>query len=328
MPFSQDETQIEPHRSIGEALALEYCCHLFELEVIPQTKDELVERVAERVPDRRLQEGACNNPVLRENHVLLGKDVPRLVWFMAQVEGLTAFLSRHGNLPKRRFAAQAFVVFFREMKALSLVEGECDSLLMDPAIRRTAAWHCYTWKLRRDAEDTRRRLQLREEDVALQTIEAEDMHWLTNVKTEDLVRLREAGEMEEMRSLFRASRKRLKATSLDEFEEVSNEVRRNLLAAIRAHSEDLRKETGAWKRRMAWSVTGAIGTVGLAVASIALPAILPLAIASGVASTIGLGSSARQALNEFFSGEKRLDFLRRRPIGVLARARGGDGKAE
>ena len=327
-PFIQDEAQVSVYRVSAEGLALEYCRELFALSELPENKDELVEKVAETVSTDELEKVGRNNAVLRESGIVLGQNVPGWAWFLAELEGQTEFILKYEGSPEKIFASLAFLVFFRELKAVSLVEGECDGLLMDPAIRRASAWHCYKWKLRRDAKNTMKRLQLTEEDVALRTIETQEMQWLTNVKTEDLVRLREEGKMEEMRRLFRVSRKRLKRASLDKFEKVAAEVRGELLAAIRAHSQQLHKETGAWRKKMAWSAMGAVGTIALSIVSISLPGLLPLTVASGAASAIGLGSSARQALNEFFKGKKRVEFLRRRPIGVLATAKDEDGESE
>ncbi len=217
-----------------------------------------------------------------------------------------------------------FLMLFasRTFADLEYADRECGSLFLDPLIRGDSTkWELYKWKRRRNALGACRGSGLSEANAVIRTFDQKDLSWLGNVTKDDVVRLRVEGEMDEMRSLFRASWKHLKTATLEEFDKVAVEVYRNLSAALDEHSEKLKKEEQAYRKRLMLSGTSLAVTASLSVASLAMPMIAPLAIGSAVFSVAVGSKSVKDVVNEILTGKSQLKGLSKRPVGILWSAR-------
>lgn len=229
-------------------------------------------------------------------------------------------LSGTPELPECRGAQSLLTACFRTFQLLEVENYECAKLGADPFLH-PQTWEPFKWGLRKNAVDFGRFAGIREELAILRAFDLPDLQWLANVEINELVALRERGQMEEMRKMFRINRKRLKTATVDDFEQISSEVAQNIELALAEHSQRMEKERKlSEKARRRGLISFSIGA-GLSIASIALPSLLPLAFLSLSYSAIVGSKSIMNVVNEHLSGKKRVQELSERPIGILLRAK-------
>jgi hypothetical protein len=150
------------------------------------------------------------------------------------------------------------------------------------------------------------------------------LRWLENLSIQDVAGIREGGDLEEVRRIFRHSGCHLQVCCLQEFEQAArafeqsvNDQFQQMTAHESAILSDLRRRT-----RNSWLSFGA--TVALSAGSFALPELVPLAVASTALSATWGTASLKDVVNAHVSGRKETDRFRSRPIGMLLQAWNAD----
>ena len=144
--------------------------------------------------------------------------------------------------------------------------------------------------------------------------------WLSNVSIEDCVRLREKGEFQEIRDLFRIERHKLKHSTIDDYERLSVDLEKSITDALERIIQDAEASI-VQIRKQTRNAGISFGTsLGLGLASLAVPALLPLAITSAAFTTIIGGASLKNIIDQHLTNKRKIAELGERPISFILNA--------
>jgi len=211
------------------------------------------------------------------------------------------------------------VFLFRHVADLLQKIHVIHTLRADPFLD-PLTWEVFKWQVGNNTKSFEL-LGITDEQVMIKLLMTERLSWLSNISTEELVKIREDGYMEDMREVFRLSRLQLKHASVQDFEEVADQLANHVEAALREHEERLAIERREEKAKLLKGLTSFSASVGLSVASLALPALLPLAITSALYSAVVGGKSVRDLINDHLSEKKIVADIAQRPIALLLRTK-------
>jgi len=152
--------------------------------------------------------------------------------------------------------------------------------------------------------------------AALMSLNSPNMKWLSNVTLEELVRMRNDGFMEEMRSLFRLSSAEIRRASATDVRDVSLKVAATLDERLAEHSEILARSKTDYRRRFMLSAASLFlnGSISLVAALVPL---LPVTIAAAVYSIGWGGKSALDMVRDKRQHDAEWQQLHRRPIALV-----------
>jgi len=108
---------------------------------------------------------------------------------------------------------KTFPLMTESLRRNIIADNECFSIYSDRLIRGSVEWNLHKWVLNFRSKQTAIQFKLSEEEAVIHALELEKVNWLGNANTDDLIRLRCNGQMEEMRNFFRISRTELKRAS-------------------------------------------------------------------------------------------------------------------
>jgi hypothetical protein len=182
-------------------------------------------------------------------------------------------------------------------------------------------WKLYLWMVKKSTDELNRSLHVSEEEVAARMLQSDNLSWLEAIDIQALVKMRENDGCEELRAVFRKQKGRIKHATIGDFDQVFESVKDELQRLLSAHAASVEREKNQARQSLLWGATSFVVTGGLSLASLTMPAILPLAVASAVATIAIGGKSIRDLINEHLLGKKRLKDLSSRPIALLAEAR-------
>ena len=229
-------------------------------------------------------------------------------------ETRAVFESMPRNL-KLVWGIQTFVS--RSLYPILHSENECSHLPLARYVRDRKQWAILKTLLQRSASESAESLGLTPEDAAVFAFENPDLQWLSNVSVAELIRLRELGFMEEMRDFFRVNTAALRRASVKESGAVLQQISARFDDRLNAHAKELKRREAEYRRSLKLSAASLVVTAGLGVASVALPAMLPVAIGSAIYSAT-IGSKSAKDLIEQWSEHKKTDAqLKNRPIAFL-----------
>lgn len=144
--------------------------------------------------------------------------------------------------------------------------------------------------------------------------------WLSNVSIEDCARLREKERFQEVRDLFRIERRKLKRSTIDDYERLSVDLERSVRDTLDRAVQDA-EASMPLTRKQTRNMYISLGiTLALGVASLAFPALRPLAIASTAFTTLYGGASLKRVVDHHLTNKKRIAELGERPISFILRA--------
>lgn len=298
------------HYTIG------YFQHMFGLTSPVSDMSELRKMLSE-IPDSKINSLAKQEP---EVEFLISFDIPEMpLSIHFRNENKDVF---QGD-PKTK-AEEAFIRAFPFMRNRFRVEVSCNheasNLCCDRLINGKKYWAFHKWALQYGCKETASKLHLSQEDAVLRAIEMDEVKWLGNINSEDLIRIRENGQMEEMRSLFRVNRARLKKATLDDYETVAREVAEQINWTVKEHNDRVDDRRNALHKQLSLTVGAFAITGSLGIASLFCPPLSSLAIGAAAISIILGGKSARDVINDVISGKKVMKEFRHRPVSVLAEA--------
>lgn len=188
-----------------------------------------------------------------------------------------------------------------------------DVMRAEPVTDLKLCWGILNWIFRHDSAEWAKKLEakpgsygiperkLSADASVLNVLMRDDFRWLGNVPNKDIARLREKGELEEIRDMFSDGIREMGAAEPDELDRVVEQVKGNWNRAVDKHKKEVRK-----LRMDAGLSAGAVivGTLGVIV-----PVFSPFAIAG---AGIGAAKLARDMA--------KLHEQRKRPVGILLKA--------
>lgn len=178
------------------------------------------------------------------------------------------------------------------------------------------SWPLFKWDLESQAHEAARQLGLSEELAIPRIMEKPALKWLGNVDIEHLVEIHQTDKLTELRQVFADYRKEIRFADPLQFDRVFERVAQGINAAIDEYGEvqksAIRKIT--LKRGVTYATFIVSGA--LSIASIACPALLPLAVASAAVG-VTVGSSIANLVDDQLSARRSRKELAARPLGIL-----------
>ena len=158
------------------------------------------------------------------------------------------------------------------------------------------------------------------EHAVLRTIDRGRIEMFDRISRESLVRFREHGVMEEVRSFFRTRTAQLGVATLDQYESVCDEVERDFYAVLSEESNAVKRDEQALRRKLRLSAGSFLASTALGITTAAYPSLAAVGTAAAVLSAIFGTASAREVINRHLSNQKRVRELTYRPITVFQAA--------
>jgi len=204
--------------------------------------------------------------------------------------------------------------------SLFFLDFESRGMLLEMGIPEPY-WELYQWKLNLEQSLITKKLEIGEGEAIVNILLQKNLNWIAGVTTQDIIKLRESGQLEEMRNIFRISRQKLRRASLDEYPVISLEVEKNLLERVSEFNKDIEGKKRDLQKKFRISLTGVAFSASLGIASALMPWVAPLAISSLVAS-IGVGApSIKGVIDSVLTGKREIRELSSRPIALMLDAR-------
>lgn len=283
----------------------------------PPTDDDGFFELCQRIPEGVSEETIKTSP-------LFDSQSPQeiLEWgtaILLEASGGATDLSRiMRSVPRSiQLAFGMSAYFHRQLYNVFHAEHECGILPMSQPFLSRPPWQMMRRALELGGEEERKLTGLSEEEAAVLAFENPGLRWLSNVTTQELIRLRDTGFMDEMRSFFRLNAAALRRSSGEDFENIWKAVQSNMDARLRDHSKEIETDQSAYKHQLRLSAGSLLVTAGLGVASIALPALIPLSIGSAIYSAVIGGKSIKDILQQRAEHGTAAQRLANRPIAFL-----------
>lgn len=192
----------------------------------------------------------------------------------------------------------------------------CSRLKAEPATISLDDWHILKWRFAKDNRILSKKLgmtKISANSQVLNALQLDDFKWLGNVPLEGIVRMREEGELQNLRDLLSKGVREIETVTDEEFVEVTKRVGYNLNEAFKGHKTQVKRLDEEFRRKYDFDVASLIVTGSMGMVSALFP---PLAIVAGI---IG-GGSMIQIIRHIEEERSRREELRRKPIGLLFQA--------
>jgi hypothetical protein len=173
-------------------------------------------------------------------------------------------------------------------------------------------WEWITEKLRNDNEKLVEKygLEISKDSLIMNVLNLDDFKWLGNVPVQYLSAIREEGELQELRDIFRRNIRELNESSHIEYEDISKQIKYNLETSFKKHQEDLRALDEKYRKRFSWDVGGIVlGTIG------GISAFFNPMIGIGMAA-LG-GGSIHDLLRNYIDKKDDINDIKKKPINIL-----------
>jgi len=188
------------------------------------------------------------------------------------------------------------------------------ALAAHPCFDNRVFWDWTMEKHRLDNEKLGTMGTISRDVFVMNVLQLEDFRWLGNVPIDSLREVREDGEMQSMRDMFRKELGEIENVDDDAFEEVANQVKYNLETEFRRHEASLDRLDKKYRRGTLLDLSGIITGSVLAFCAIFYP----------LAGIIGAGVGGAGFLDLFkrYLEDREVNAqLKKKPIGILFEAR-------
>lgn len=177
-------------------------------------------------------------------------------------------------------------------------------------------WDIIHWQLKKENATLQEKFGLssKEDYSILNTIQLDNYNWLGNIPLEGLIKLRENGELQDMRDIFRSEIAGIQNCSESDYQDVARQMDANLRDAFRKHEREVNGLNMKFKRSLKIDTGSLIvgGTIG------AVSALFPpLSVVGGA---IG-GGGAIDLVKSYCDKIKDHEDLGSRPVGLLFEAK-------
>lgn len=175
----------------------------------------------------------------------------------------------------------------------------------------------FLWQAKNDNKlvfDHLEKKPLSKDMLILNALQLEELKWLGNIPLGKLKKMRERGELQEMRDVLRQNVKDIHDVNDEEFVEVGRQVKYNLEEAFKRHDSNVKELNEKFKRRYAISGATVVVSGSLGMVSALFP---PLTLAISVVSSILGSESLMQMVKNFLSKREQLQALQKKPVAML-----------
>lgn len=191
------------------------------------------------------------------------------------------------------------------------------------AVRGTSHfdWHASKDLMSLNQEVFRGDLGFSDEYAGLMALQYDGLKWLHNIPWNAMKALREQGQMEEMRSFFRTSNRRLINSPMEDFETICKTISAELSYRLDEEEKRITAEKAMYAKKFSLSVTSFSISMSLGLATAIFPALAPLSIPATVISGVVGASSATDIVKMQQNRSKSKKKNANRPVAILLAAR-------
>jgi len=219
---------------------------------------------------------------------------------------------RSSQLAKLPLMAQVIAHIFGPIQGLMLAIEGAEASATEARIDINipgSLWNFYKYRAKSEAELFSRGLR---DEVPIQAaIMSEAMEWMGAATVEDLVRMREQGLMEQVRSIYRIKRRELQRASLENLEAATKAVVETVTGELVEAMNEAREQQAAAVRSLATQSGKFIVSGGLGVASLFFPV---LSVISVIYAAAVPGASVTDVARDYFKNREEQQELKNRPI--------------
>jgi len=186
---------------------------------------------------------------------------------------------------------------------------DCTELKSKSLFNEENGWFLFNWKINNGSQKTVQQCKLDVDTLVINALQLDNFRWLGNIPTKKIIKIRENGELQDLRDLFRREIFDLSHSRMDELIEISKKVSYNLNQAFKKHKSEVNKLNEDYKRR--YKIDGSllvIGAIGIAASFIFPPA--------AALSIVGGGGLADFVIKQD-EHVKKISELNDRPVGIL-----------
>lgn len=196
----------------------------------------------------------------------------------------------------------------------------CGSLGAEPVTDHTRDWRLLLWKFKHDSELLAKKLKFRrpsKHHLVMNTLRLDDFKWLGNVPTDGIIRMRQEGELQDLRNLLGKNIQDLQNVSDEDFVQIGQEIKYNLNQALKKHAMKVKGLNEKYRRRYNFGIASSVVTGTLAFATALYP---PVALATGIASAIG-GGTIIGTIEKLMELREEMKELQKKPVAMLFEAK-------
>jgi hypothetical protein len=178
-------------------------------------------------------------------------------------------------------------------------------------------WNSLLWLLEKDNEflsKTVGKVPFSKDMMILNTFREEPLKWLGDVPLDKIKKLRERGELQEIRDILGKNVREIENVNDEEFHEVGKQVTYSLNEAFKRHSSKTKDLDDKYKTMYRIDAPSLVVTGILALTSAVYP---PLAYIAGVTGAVTGGTTALDIVKKYFEKREELKALQRKPVAML-----------
>lgn len=193
---------------------------------------------------------------------------------------------------------------------------DCGFLEANPVTGGIIDWRYLVWKLSHDSRFLSGRFELggvSRDSLVMNALSLDNFRWLGNVPINGIVRMREEGELQNLRDILSRGVKEIETVNDEDFVQVTNEVSYNFSQVFKRHRTQVKRLDEKFKRKYHFDVASLLVTGAISVSSALFP---PLAMVAGI---IG-GGSITKIIHDILEERSKRTELKRKPTGLLFEA--------
>jgi len=193
---------------------------------------------------------------------------------------------------------------------------DCKILDAEPTTSDMKRWHLLKWRFMKDCRAFSRKIGIEGisvDSLVLTALQLDNFRWLGNVPLHGIIKMREEGELQNIRDILSREIENIKSVSDEDFVKVVAQVKHNLEEAFNRHRTQVKRLDETFRKKYDFDVASLLVTGSLGVVSALFP---PLAMLTGV---IG-GGSITKIIHDVLEERSKRAELRRKPMGLLFQA--------
>ena len=203
------------------------------------------------------------------------------------------------------------------VRSTSALFFSCGSLRAEPFVDDSKFWHCLLSKLESDNRLIAGKLGVQgisKDSLVMNALRMSNFKWLGNVPIDGLIRMREEGELQNLRDDLGTGIKDIRIADDEDFVEVTKQVSYNFNQLFKRHKAQVKRLDEKYRRKYSIDATTLVVGGSVSMVSALFP---PLAMAAGILGTIIGGGSITQMWRHVIAERSKRRELQRKPIGLL-----------